>query len=225
MRLRPGAGNLPSGIFEGGAGLAWPRRGLTPVAAWDEGGPVKRLLLLVPLATLACQDSAKPAPAATPTAAQAAPKPAPVAKTPLAVGDATPQVTLTLHDGSTFDFAEHTDAFVFVYFYPKDNTPGCTVEAQGLRDQYAALTAAGVTVIGVSMQDADSHKAFIEQHKLPFSLAVDDGSAAKAFDVPVNGEFASRHSFLLKGGKVVQAWRTVDPSVHAQQVLAAVTGA
>ncbi len=117
--------------------------------------------------------------------------------------------------------SEHVDAFVFVYFYPKDDTPGCTVEAQGLRDNYEALTGGGVTVIGVSMQDSGSLQAFIDAHKLPFSLAVDDGTVAQASDVPVRGEYAARHSFLLKAGKVVQAWRSVDPAKHAAEVLGA----
>lgn len=189
---------------------------------------VKRLLLCIPLALLGCKppattDSAPAAHAASKPALAAKPaskaKPAP--KAVLAAGDPAPQLSLTLQDGAQFALAEHQDAFVFVYFYPKDDTPGCTVEAQGLRDNYEALTTAGVTVIGVSMQDATSHKAFIDAHKLPFSLAVDDGAVAKAFDVPVRGEYASRHSFLLKGGKVVEAWRSVDPAKHASEVLAA----
>lgn len=184
---------------------------------------MRRLLLCLPLALVACKpsvpaDSAKAPP--KPVSA-AKPKAQPAAKKILGTGDPAPQVSLTLQDGTQFALAEHQDAFVFVYFYPKDDTPGCTVEAQGLRDNYEALTAAGVTVVGVSMQDAASHKAFIEAHTLPFSLAVDDGAVAKAFDVPVRGEYASRHSFLLKGGKVVQAWRSVDPAKHAAEVLAA----
>ncbi len=140
-------------------------------------------------------------------------------------GAPAPAVTLKLHDGSSFDLGAAKEGLVFVYFYPKDDTPGCTVEAQGLRDQYEALTGAGVKVIGVSMQDAASHSAFIEKHRLPFPLAVDDGTAAKAFEVPVRGEFAARHSFLIADGRVVKVWRRVDPRGHAAEVLAAARAA
>jgi peroxiredoxin Q/BCP len=178
---------------------------------------VKRLALVAPLLALACTRE-PPAPAKV--VAPEAPPPRP-AKAALTAGDPAPAVTLTLHDGRAFALAEHTDGLVFLYFYPKDDTPGCTVEAQGLRDGYAALTAAGVTVIGVSLQDAASHQAFIDKHALPFPLAVDDGTVAAAFDVPVQGEYAARHSFLLKGGKVVKAWRQVTPAQHAAEVLSA----
>lgn len=186
---------------------------------------MKRLLLLIPLAALACTkaeapEPAKAAAAKAPVEKAAAPAAA-EAKAPLAEGDSAPELTLKLHDGGTFALAEHTEDFVFVYFYPKDDTPGCTVEAKGLRDSYEDLTAAGVKVIGVSLQDADSHKAFIDKYALPFPLAVDGAAVAKAFDVPVNGEYAARHSFLLKGGKVVKAWRKVVPAEHAAEVLAA----
>ena len=147
-------------------------------------------------------------------------KTAPMEQKVLSEGDPTPAVEMTLQDGEKVKLAEQK-GLVFVYFYPKDNTPGCTVEAKGLRDNYAALQKAGVKVYGVSMQDADSHQAFIDEHELPFDLVVDDGTVARAFDVPVKGEYASRHSFLMKDGKVVKTWRKVSPPEHAEQVLAA----
>lgn len=187
---------------------------------------MRTLVPALALTLAACTQSAEPTkPAEAPKPAVAvkpieATKPA-EAKGPLADGDPAPKVVLTLHDGSAYALTEHAADTVFVYFYPKDDTPGCTVEAQGLRDRYAELTKAGVTVIGVSLQDATSHQSFIDKHSLPFPLAVDDGAVAKAFDVPVQGEYAARHSFLLKNGKVVKAWRKVVPSAHAAEVLAA----
>lgn len=159
-------------------------------------------------------------PAPTPAPAAAEPAAAPPAE--LAAGDAAPDVTFHLQDGATKKLSDHHGATVLVYFYPKDDTPGCTAEAQGLRDRWTDLQAAGVEVIGVSLQDADSHKAFIDKHDLPFPLAVDDGTLARAFGVPVRGEFAARQSFLVgPDGRLVKVWRQVDPSAHAAEVLAA----
>lgn len=163
--------------------------------------------------------------AATSSAAASSTPPAAASAAQLSEGDPAPAVKLTLHDGTSVDLASMKDELVFVYFYPKDDTPGCTVEAKGLRDNYEALTEAGVKVFGVSMQDATSHQAFIDKHELPFSLVVDDGTVAKAFDVPVSGEFAARHSFLLKGGEVLKTWRKVIPSEHAAEVLEAAKAA
>ncbi len=110
-----------------------------------------------------------------------------------------------------------------MYFYPKDDTPGCTVEAQGLRDGWADVQAAGLHVFGVSLQDAASHQAFIEKHDLPFPLVVDtDGAVAKAFRVPVKGEYAARQSFLIgKDGRIERVWLDVDPQAHAAEVIGA----
>ena len=142
-------------------------------------------------------------------------------------GDSAPDVTLTLHDGKSVKLSDSRGNLVFLYFYPKDDTPGCTVEAQGLRDSYDELTKAGVKVFGVSLQDATSHQAFIDKHDLPFPLVVDaDGAVAKAFDVPVKGEYAARHSFLIgKDGKLLKVWREVTPDGHAAEVLAAAKAA
>jgi len=93
-----------------------------------------------------------------------------------------------------------------------------------LRDNFQALTAKNVKVFGVSTQDAESHKAFIAKHDLPFSLVVDEeGKVAEAFGVPVRLGFASRQSVLINHeGKILKLWRDVDPATHAGQVLAAV---
>jgi peroxiredoxin Q/BCP len=147
----------------------------------------------------------------------------PAADAPLAPGDAAPSATLLLQDGKKVELASLKGKQVLVYFYPKDDTPGCTVEAKGLRDAWADLQAAGVEVYGVSMQDAKSHDAFIDKYDLPFPLVVDEqGEVARAFRVPVKGSYASRQSFLLgTDGKVKKVWLEVDPSKHADEVLAA----
>jgi peroxiredoxin Q/BCP len=172
-------------------------------------------------------ESAKPAPTAaaapaTPTTTSAQPSAAAAPGVELKVGDPAPAVTLTLQDGKTVDLASLKGQQVAVYFYPKDDTPGCTVEAQGIRDQWASFQKAGVKVFGVSMQDAASHTAFIEKHKLPFDIAVDpDRKVTSAFGVPVKGgEYASRQTFLIGAdGKIKQIWREVNPQENAKQLL------
>ena len=138
------------------------------------------------------------------------------------VGQPAPDVQLAFHDGSGTMLSALKGKHVVLYFYPKDDTPGCRIEAQGFRDHHKALTDAGIKVFGVSMQGAASHRAFIEKERLPFSLVVDDGSVAKAFGVPVLGEFASRQTILIgPDGIVKKVWRSVSPSGHAEEVLAA----
>jgi thioredoxin-dependent peroxiredoxin len=177
------------------------------------------------LTLLGCDKPAPPAPS-TPTGAAGSAASAPVAAKPasaLTVGDAAPAVTFALQDGKSVTLASLAGKNVAVYFYPKDETPGCTIEAQGIRDNWEALKAAGVVVIGVSTQDAASHKAFIEKEKLPYDLAVDnDEKLAKAFGVPVRMGFASRQTFLIgPDGKLKKVWRDVTPSGHAAEIIAA----
>ncbi len=98
------------------------------------------------------------------------------------------------------------------------------MQGKGLRDNFEKLTTAGVKIYGVSLQDAASHQAFIDKYDFPFPLVVDDGTIAKAFGVPVSGEFASRQSFLIgDDGKLVAVWRQVNPGSHADDVLGALS--
>lgn len=176
--------------------------------------------MLLPLAVLlACSTPPTPPPPATSPETSADPAPPPELK----VGDAMPVVNLRLHDGTMIPIQSLAGQKLLVYFYPKDDTSGCTVEAQGLRDGWADITAAGLKVYGVSLQDEASHRAFIEKNELPFPLVADtDGAVARAFKVPVNGEFAARQSFLIgTDGRIHQIWRDVDPQAHAAEVIAA----
>ena len=172
----------------------------------------------------ACDPPAAPPPA--PSAKPAAPAvkdPHESAPPPLRPNQDAPEVTLKLQDGKEVKLSSLRGKQVLVYFYPKDDTPGCTVEAQGLRDGWAELQAAGLEVFGVSTQGAESHQAFIDKHKLPFPLVVDeDGAVARAFRVPIRNSFAARQSFLIgKDGKLKAVWLDVDPKEHASTVLAA----
>ena len=114
-------------------------------------------------------------------------------------------------------------AAVVLYFYPKDDTPGCTAQACSLRDGFAAIQAAGAVILGVSADTSQSHKAFAEKYHLPFSILADpDKRIIEAYGVkmPIVG-FAKRVSFLIdRQGiirKVIRDTRTKD---HDQQVLA-----
>lgn len=111
-----------------------------------------------------------------------------------------------------------------VYFYPKDETPGCTKQACALRDAFAEYEKSGVTIFGVSRDSEDSHRKFRQSHQLPFPLVADEsGSVQDAYGVPskVPG-IAARVSFLVdRQGKIAHVWPDVDPALHAEQVLTA----
>jgi peroxiredoxin Q/BCP len=134
-----------------------------------------------------------------------------------------PDVELKLQNGKTTRLSSLRGKTVALYFYPKDETPGCTVEAQGLRDRWQDLQAAGVVVFGISTQDAASHEHFIDKEKLPFDLVVDaDGAIAKALQVPLKNGMSARQTFLVDAqGRLKKVWRAVDPEHHAEEILAA----
>jgi len=118
----------------------------------------------------------------------------------LAVGDAAPNFRLSTDNGSYValeDFLGKKN--VVVYFYPKDFTRGCTVEACGFRDSYEAFKDLGAEVIGISSDSQDSHRDFAQQHHLPFILLSDaDGAVRKAYGVKKSlGLFAGRVSFVI----------------------------
>jgi peroxiredoxin Q/BCP len=165
--------------------------------------------------------AATPSPsAATPSAA--APVPAAVAPTSdlLAVGAEVPDVAAPSQDGKVVRLRELKGKPVVIYFYPKDDTPGCTIEAKGIRDQYAELSQRAV-VLGVSSDSLDSHKAFASKYELPFPL-LDDTSheLAKAFGVPLTNGKAKRVTFVIDAsGKVSRVFPNVVPTGHAAELL------
>lgn len=111
-----------------------------------------------------------------------------------------------------------------VYFYPKDETPGCTKQACALRDAFDEYEKSGVVIFGVSRDSNESHRKFRQSHQLPFPLAADEsGAIQEAYGVPSKlPGMAARVSFLIdRQGKVARVWPDVDPALHAQQVLAA----
>jgi peroxiredoxin Q/BCP len=111
-----------------------------------------------------------------------------------------------------------------VYFYPKDETLGCTKEACAFRDAFDKFVKAGVTIFAVSRDDEASHHGFREHYKLPFPMVADtSGAVQRAYHVP-GDVVAQRVSFLVgPDGKVARVWPAVDPVVHANEVLEAAT--
>ncbi|MFT4902292.1 MAG: peroxiredoxin Q/BCP [Lentimonas sp.] len=144
-----------------------------------------------------------------------------------------------LEPGTTapvFDFIEDGQALrsdtingpYLVYFYPKDDTPGCTKEACGIRDAWADFKAAGLKVIGVSKDPASSHDKFIRKYELPFPLIPDtELTLAQAFGVYGEKKFMGRiydsihrMSFLVAAsGTIIKTYNTVKPELHAAEVL------
>lgn len=140
----------------------------------------------------------------------------------LAVGSPAPEFSAKAHDGTDITISALKGKPVVVYFYPKDETPGCTKEACAFRDAWKDLAAANVVLVGISSDTIDSHKKFAEHHKLPFHLVSDaDGAIAKAYGVPTTLGYVARQTFVIGAdGKVKKIYRSVDVAKHASEVLA-----
>jgi peroxiredoxin Q/BCP len=124
----------------------------------------------------------------------------------LAPGTAAPDFTLAAAGGRTVRLADSRGHVVVLYFYPQDETPGCTAEACAFRDQYEAFTAAGAEVIGVSRDPVVSHDRFASRRQLPFVLASDpDGQVAQAYGVTPNWlRMPGRVTFVIDGDGVIR---------------------
>lgn len=144
------------------------------------------------------------------------------------VGTPLPALVLPDQDGRPFDLGAMRGNWIALYFYPKNNTPGCTEEARQFRDHHDRLQAKGVIVVGVSLDDVASHREFAKKLGLPFTLLADtDGVAARAFGV-LKGvgplKYARRETFLIDPeGTVVYHYPEVNSREHAAQVLRDVT--
>jgi peroxiredoxin Q/BCP len=143
-------------------------------------------------------------------------------------GLAAPDFTAKDQDGNTVSLSQYKGKKVVLYFYPKDDTPGCTAEACSIRDNYDSLTKAGYTILGVSTDNERSHKDFKAKYKLPFTLIADtDTSITKAYLVWVNKEKngqkfwgTERRTYIIdERGIVVNSYADIDPKEHVQKVL------
>jgi peroxiredoxin Q/BCP len=181
------------------------------------------------LALAACNDAAAPPAASPPPPPPGATSPSatsttagdPGAATP-AVASVPPDFSATASDGTPVHLAALKGKPVVVYFYPKDETPGCTAEACSFRDAWTSLSAKGVVLIGISADSDESHRGFAANHKLPFLLVSDtSGAIAAKFGVPVRGGYTARQSFVIGAdGKVKKVYRTVDVGTHAAEIAA-----
>lgn len=148
---------------------------------------------------------------------------------PLNEGDAIPAFTFRENDGAERSSQELAGSPFLIFFYPKDNTPGCTAEACGFRDNLTELATLGLTVIGVSCDSEKSHEKFRAKHELPFPLVADeDRKLVKAFGVWGAKKFMGREfegihrmSFLVGSeGRVAKTYRKVRAKEHPGEVLA-----
>ncbi len=133
-------------------------------------------------------------------------------------GDNAPSVSAPNQDGETVE--PSFDGPTVLYFYPKDDTPGCTTEANQFQKEQETYEDAGVDVYGVSTDDVDSHRAFADKYDIEFDLLADpDGEIAEKFGVEVSGGTTGRTTFVLVGGEVHRVYSSVNPDGHARDVL------
>ena len=143
----------------------------------------------------------------------------------ITVGEAAPDFRLQDQNGEWRTLEEYRGHWVALYFYPKDDTPGCTKEACAFRDNIFAFDDLGATILGVSLDDVDSHQAFAEKYSLPFSILADTKKeVAIQYGVYTRigtFEMAKRESFLIgPDGQIVKHYAKVNPDTHSEEVLA-----
>ena len=139
-----------------------------------------------------------------------------------------PDFILPDQDGNKHKLSDYKGQWVLVYFYPKDNTPGCTTEACALRDNFPAFKKLKIQVFGISADSEKSHKKFVDKYQLPFTLLADeDKKTAKKYGVweeksmfGVKYMGILRNSYLINpDGKIAKIYEKVKPSAHAEEVL------
>jgi peroxiredoxin Q/BCP len=143
----------------------------------------------------------------------------------LAVGDPAPDFSLRDQHGERHRLEDYRGRWLVLYFYPKDDTPGCTTEACEFRDDIYLLKQMRVSVVGVSLDDVKSHREFAEKYHLPFTLLSDaGGEVARRYGALTSLgfiKFARRHTFIIDpAGKIVKIYRSVNPGRHSDEVIA-----
>lgn len=142
-----------------------------------------------------------------------------------AVGDEAPAFELPDQDGKSRTLSEFCGKWLVLYFYPRDDTPGCTRQACGFRDESSTFEALGAVVCGVSVDSSDSHAEFVRAHQLPFTLLVDRGGLIAArygslWDLGLV-KFAKRNTFLIDPrGRVARVYLAANPAQNSMQVIA-----
>ena len=146
------------------------------------------------------------------------------------VGDAAPSFTAQTDKGETLSLADLKGKKVVLYFYPKDETPGCIKEACNFRDNFSAVTSKGAVVLGVSIDGVESHQGFRDHYNLPFTLLADTNKEiVQAYGVwrererdGVKSMATARTTFVIdESGRIARVFEGVSPDNHAQEVLAA----
>jgi len=142
----------------------------------------------------------------------------------LQIGQLAPDFTLTDQYEQLNTLSKMRGQWVILYFYPKDETPGCTAEACSFRDNIAALQKSKAVVWGISVDNNESHAEFAKKHHLPFTLLADQGGkVAKEYDALLNlyvFKIARRHSFIIDpAGRIAKIYRKVDPKKHVAEIL------
>lgn len=142
----------------------------------------------------------------------------------LPIGENAPDFTLNDAAGKSHSLSDYRGRYLVLYFYPKDDTPGCTKEACHFRDDLSQLEKLGAKVIGVSVDSSESHGKFAEKYKLPFTLLADtDGKVADSYHALSNFfivKIAKRHTFLIDAdGKIKKIYTNVNVSSHSQQII------
>jgi peroxiredoxin Q/BCP len=148
-----------------------------------------------------------------------------IANDQLVVGSRAPEFELADQTGQLHSLEDYRNQWVVLYFYPKDETPGCTTEACEFRDNIFAYRDLNVQILGVSLDDVKSHKEFAENHNLPFPLLADtEGEASMAYGVKTRMfgmTVAKRQTFIIgPDGAIAKHYETVKPAEHSKQVLA-----
>jgi thioredoxin-dependent peroxiredoxin len=144
------------------------------------------------------------------------------------VGSMAPEFTLPSQEGTPVSLKDYRGKWVVLYFYPKDFTSGCTIEAHNFQRDLAQYQQKGVVILGVSVDSADSHKQFCTKEGLNFKLLADtDHKVSSAYGSLTSfGEMkvAARHTFIINPeGKIVKVFTEVNPNKHSEEVLAALT--
>ena len=140
------------------------------------------------------------------------------------VGQKAPDFTLTDQKSLPQTLSKMKGKWLVLYFYPKDETPGCVAEACSFRDNIVAIKSKNTVVWGVSVDNTESHEKFAENHQLPFTLLADPGGRVAARYGSLRNlllfKIAKRHSFIIDpSGKVVKVYRNVNPKTHVAEIL------
>ncbi len=142
----------------------------------------------------------------------------------LKIGDKAPEFSLFDDKNNRHNLSDYQGKWLVLFFYPKDNTPGCTMEACQFRDSYADISAIDTKILGISTDKIKSHTHFINKFQLPFPLLSDNtGSISKFYDSlfklgPI--KFCKRHSFIIDPkGNIAKIYRKVTPSQHSKQII------